>query len=312
MNKRIKLPTPHLVDMASLDQEIIKGLFERTQFFLRNSLNKGVTLKNLANKMIVNLFFETSTRTRNSFILAAKRLSALVMNPNLGLSATVKGESLLDTIHTFEAMGTDLFIIRHPDNNTADFIAAELKSDAAVINAGDGNNQHPTQCLLDLFTINHHKKKFTDIKVAIIGDILHSRVTRSLVQGLHIMGTKEISLIAPEALSPTEIDEYKASIYHNLQEGLQGADVVVALRIQKERIQVTAMPDPDKFYQEFGLTPTTLAYAKPDAIVMHPGPMNRGVEIDSSVADGPQSVILEQVRNGVAMRMAIMDALLSK
>ena len=312
MSKKVKLPTQHLIEMTSLDQEIIQSLFDRAEFFLENSINKGVTLKSLADKVVVNLFFEPSTRTRNSFILAAKRLSALLLNPNMGQSATIKGESLLDTIHSFEAMGADLFVIRHPDNNTASFIATELKSDASVINAGDGNNQHPTQCLLDLFTISRHKKNFTDIKVAIIGDILHSRVARSLVDGLHIMGTKGINLIAPETFAPADPDEYRASIYHTLQEGLQGVDVIVALRIQRERMQTALMPDPDRFYKEFGLTPATLAYAKTDAIVMHPGPMNRGVEIDSSAADGPQSVILEQVRNGVAMRMAIMDALLNK
>lgn len=311
--KKVSLPVNHLIDMDSLDKEMIEALFALTQHFLDSCLNKGCSLKNLANRMAVNLFFEPSTRTRSSFTIATKRLGAILLSPNMDQSATIKGESLLDTIHAFEAMGVDLFIIRHPDNNTASFVAAELKSDAAIINAGDGNNQHPTQCLLDLFTISRHKKNFTDIKVAIIGDILHSRVARSLVEGLRIMGTTNISLIAPEALAPTEMDNYEGtSIYFSLEEGLKAADVVVALRIQKERMQAAAMPDPDHFYQKFGLTPTTLAYANSDAIVMHPGPMNRGIEIDSSVADGPQSVILEQIRNGVAMRMAIMDALLNK
>lgn len=312
MSKRLKLPLQHLVDMASLDRKMIESLFEHAQYFLDNSLNKGVTLKNLTDKVIVNLSFEPSTRTRNSFSLAAKRLSALLLNPYMGESATTKGESLLDTIHTLEAMGADLFVVRHSDNNTASFITTELNSDAAVINAGDGNNQHPTQCLLDLFTISRHKKSFTDIKVAIIGDILHSRVARSLVEGLQIMGTEDIHLICPEALAPAEPDRYPGTIFHSLKDGLQGVDVIVALRIQKERMQAASMPDPDRFYQQYGLTPATLAFAKPDAIVMHPGPMNRGVEIDSSVADGPQSVILEQVRNGVAIRMAVMDALLNK
>lgn len=312
MTKRIKIPIQHLIDMTSLDKKMIESIFEQTQYFLNSCLNKSNIIKNLSNKVVANLFFESSTRTRNSFTLAAERLGAILLNPNMYQSSTMKGESLLDTIHTFEAMGVDLFIIRHPDNNTASFVATELKSDAVIINAGDGYNQHPTQCLLDLFTISRHKSSFADIKVAIIGDILHSRVARSLVEGLHIMGTKDIHLIAPEALAPSEIDEYDATQYYSLEEGLKGADVIVTLRIQKERMQAAAMPDPDLYYQEFGLTSSTLAYAKPDAIVMHPGPLNRGVEIDSSVADGPQSVIFEQVRNGVAVRMAIMDALLNK
>lgn len=312
MIKKANINLQHLVDMQSLDQDMIETLFDRTQYFLDNSVNKGVCLKNLEGKLITHLFFESSTRTKNSFTIAAYRLGATLLNQHMSQLATMKGESLLDTIHNLEAMGIDLFVIRHPDNNTASFIATELKSDAAIINAGDGNNQHPTQCLLDLFTIKQHKKNFKDIKVAIIGDILHSRVARSMVQGLHIMGTKDIFLISPEMLAPLEMDNYGATICHSIEEGLKDTDVVMALRIQKERMQTAAMPDPEKYYQEYGLTPTTLAYAKPDAIVMHPGPMNRGVEIDSSVADGPNSVILEQVRNGVATRMAIMDALLNK
>ncbi|MCB1827181.1 MAG: aspartate carbamoyltransferase catalytic subunit [Coxiellaceae bacterium] len=310
--KKINLPIHHLVDMDSLDQDIIQQLFKRAQYFLDHCINKGCTLNTLENKLVANLFFETSTRTRSSFTIAAKRLGALILNPNMSQTAIAKGESLLDTIHSLEAMGVDLFVIRHTDNNTASFVASELSTDAAVINAGDGNNQHPTQCLLDLFTISRHKNNFADIKVSIIGDILHSRVARSLVDGLRIMGTTNINLIAPAALTPSETDNYKdVTIHHSMEEGLNDADVVVALRIQKERMQEADMPDPEKFYREFGLTPSTLSFAKPDAIVMHPGPLNRGVEIDSSVADGPQSVILEQVRNGVAIRMALMDGLLN-
>lgn len=311
MSKKMKLPTRHLVDMASLNQQTIQDLFELTQTFLDQCLNKGCTLKNLSNKMVLNLFFESSTRTRNSFSIAAQRLGAIVLNPDMTQSATIKGESLLDTVHTFEAMGVDLFIIRHSNNNTASFVANELKSSASIINGGDGINQHPTQCLLDLFTISRHKPSFKDISVAIIGDVLHSRVARSLVEGLHIMGTSDIRIIAPEALAPTTDDMPNIPVYHSLEEGLQQADVIVALRIQKERMQHALLPDPGKFYRAFGLTTKALEYAKKDAIVMHPGPMNRGVEIDSKVADGPQSVILEQVRNGIAMRMAIMDALLT-
>ncbi len=313
INKKVKLPIQHLISIEPLDKEIIEAIFERTRFFLELCLNKRTTLKNLTGKVVANLFFESSTRTRNSFTLAAERLGAIVLNPNMTQLSTTKGESLLDTIHTLEAMGTDLFIIRHSDSHSANFIATELKSDAVVINAGDGNNEHPTQCLADLFTINHYKRRFKDIKVAIIGDILHSRVARSLIEGLHIMGTTSINLIAPPTLLPaTTTDQYKATTYNTLEEGLANVDVIVALRIQKERIPSSAMPDFDKFYREFGLTPATLAFAKPNAIVMHPGPLNRGIEIDSCVADGPQSVILKQVHHGLAVRMALMDMLLNK
>ena len=224
-------------------------------------------------------------------------------------SSTVKGESLLDTIHNFEALGTDIFVIRHADNNTAHFVSSELLSTASVINAGDGDNQHPTQGLLDLLTIHQYKPDFTELSLAIVGDIAHSRVARSLIAGLQIMGTTDIRLIAPESLVPDDAAQLGVRISHSLKDGLRDTDVVMALRIQKERMQEAFIPNPDKFFNEFGLTEKTIRYAKPDAIVMHPGPMNRGVEIESSVADGKQSVILQQVRNGIAMRMAIFDSL---
>ncbi len=311
MAKKEKPPLQHLVDMESLDLGTIQYLFGSTKEFLTNCVDKNGVLKTLTGKIVTNLFFESSTRSRNSFIIAGERLGAMVLNPSMRMSATVKGESLIDTVQNFEAMGTALFVIRHPDNNTASFIASELSTGASVVNAGDGNNQHPTQALLDLFTLHEHKPNFSDLKVAIIGDILHSRVARSLIEGLHIMGTPSVRLIAPDMLVPHDIEQIPVEVFSDLKEGLQDVDVVMALRIQKERMQKSSIPDPAKFYQEYALTPTTLAYAKPDAIVMHPGPINRGVEIDSSVADGPQSVILEQVRNGVAMRMAIMDCLLN-
>lgn len=309
MAKKPQITLRHLLGMSSLNKEIIEQLFESCQYFLDQSLNKNRVLDLYTNKTVALLFYEASTRTRNSFELAAKHLNAMVLNPNMQLSSTNKGESLLDTIHSLEAMGVDLFVIRHGHNNTPSFIATELKSKAKVINAGDGESEHPTQALIDLFTIKKHKKNFKDIKIAIVGDVLHSRVARSLVEGLHLMGTKDIHLISPTDFSPSELDNYRATTHTDLKEGLTDADVVVTLRIQKERMQTQQLPDPDLYYRDYGLTTETLAYAKPDAIVMHPGPMNRGVEIDSSVADGPQSVILEQVHNGVAMRMAVVDAL---
>lgn len=312
MSKKENPVLQHLIDMESLDLKTIHYLFNRAEKFLTGCLAKNCLLKSLSGKIITNLFFEPSTRSRNSFIVAAERLGAIVLNPSMDALATVKGESLIDTIHTFESIGTSLFVIRHSHNNTASFVATELLTDAAVINAGDGDNQHPSQALLDLFTIQRHKPNFQQLKVAIIGDILHSRVARSLIRGLNIMGTASIRLIAPETLVPNDIGQLHVEVFPNLEKGLEDVDVVVTLRIQKERMQEALIPAPDKFYQEFGLTPASLAYAKPDAIVMHPGPINRNVEIASSVADGPQSVILEQVRNGVAMRMAIMDCLLNK
>jgi aspartate carbamoyltransferase catalytic subunit len=308
--KKSKLPIKHLIDMSALTSDIILDIFQRTQYFSRQC-KKGNVLKTLADKQIINLFFEASTRTSNSFTIAAKRLGAILLNPTMSLSATAKGESLLDTIYTLEAMGTNLFVIRHCANHTAQFLASELKTHAAIINAGDGNNHHPTQGLLDLFTIQQHKPDFTAIKVAILGDILHSRVARSLIEGLKIMGTRDICIIAPASLTPPDNESYHVNVSDSVEAGLKDADVIVTLRLQKERMQSAILPDPETYYQEYGLTAQRLAFAKPDAIVMHPGPINRGVEIDSSVADGPQSVILEQVQNGIALRMAVMDGLLA-
>lgn len=299
----------HLLGMDSLDEKTIRFLFSRTDHFLQEGMNNNAMYNTLNGKIVTNLFFEPSTRTRISFEIAAKRLGAISLNPDMNTSATVKGESLLDTVHTFEAMGTDIFIIRHADNNTAQFVASELNSDAAVINGGDGYNEHPTQALLDLYTIQKHKSNFKEISIAIIGDILHSRVARSLVSGLKIMGTKDIRLIAPETLIPVDFHSSDLNIFHSINEGIRNCDVVVALRIQKERIETSSLPDPTRFHREFGLTNERLQFAKPDAIVMHPGPIIRGIEIDSDVADGAQSVILEQVTNGVAIRMAVMDTL---
>lgn len=309
MSTTVKLE--NLISLENLSTSTISELLNRAEFFLENAINKKTALNALSGKIIANLFFEPSTRTRNSFDIAAQRLGAMVLNPDMQTSATCKGESLVDTIRTFEALGTDVFVIRHADNNTANFVANELSGNAAVVNAGDGVNQHPTQALLDLLTIRQHKHFFGNLTVAIVGDIAHSRVARSLIQGLNSMGTQQIRLIAPKALVPDDAAGLDIHLYDSLKEGLHGVDVIVALRIQKERMQVADIPDTKKFAQQFGITTDTLAYAKPDAIVMHPGPINRGVEIESAVADGPQSVILQQVHNGVAVRMAVLDAILS-
>ncbi len=300
----------HLIDLITLSKATITTLLDKAELYKTKYLDTNATLDAFKGKIIANLFFESSTRTLLSFQIAAHRLGAIVLTPNMKQASTLKGESLLDTIHTLEAMGTDLFVVRHTDNNVAQFIASELHGPTSIINAGDGNNHHPTQALLDLMTIRQHKQQFETLTVAIVGDIIHSRVARSLVTGLKIMGVKQLNLTAPKLWVPDYVGETNIKIFNSLTDGLADVDVIIALRIQRERIQDKLIPNPEKYFQEFGITAEKMTVAKNDAIVMHPGPMNRGVEIDSQVADGAQSVILQQVSNGVAMRMAIMDSLL--
>lgn len=297
----------HLLDLKSLSHEIIQTIFEKASYFLNEVTEKNAVYDHLKGKVVANLFFESSTRTRNSFNIAAHRLGAIIVSPEMQSTALSKGESLMDTVHTFEAMGSAIFIIRHPENGTAEWIAQRLHSSATVINAGDGTNQHPTQGLIDLYTIHQYKKDWRSLTIAIVGDVLHSRVTHSLIDGLLLMGVPEIRLVAPPYLSPKELNNPNVKIVHFLTEGLQGADIIVSLRLQKERMNQEMMPEAKTFYQQFRLTAQKLRLAKSDAIVMHPGPMNRDIEIAPEVADGPQSVILKQVQNGIAIRMAIMD-----
>jgi aspartate carbamoyltransferase catalytic subunit len=261
----------------------------------------------LRGKTIVNLFFENSTRTRSTFELAAKRLSADVMNFNINTSSASKGESLLDTLHTLESMHTDMFVVRHQESGAAEFIAQHVAPHVSVINAGDGCHAHPTQAMLDMFTIRRHKQHFPDLKVAIVGDILHSRVARSQIQALATLGVGEIRVIGPKTLLPKHCETLGVHVYHDMKAGLDDVDVVIMLRLQLERMQGALLPSAREYYHCFGLTQDKLQCAKPDAIVMHPGPINRGVEIASDVADGPQSVILEQVTHGIAVRMAVMS-----
>jgi aspartate carbamoyltransferase catalytic subunit len=258
-----------------------------------------------------NLFFENSTRTRTTFEIAAKRLSADVINLNIGASSTSKGETVLDTIDNLTAMDADIFVVRHSESGAPHLIAAHLnatgRSHVHVVNAGDGRHQHPTQGLLDLFTIRHYKKDFRDLSVAIVGDVLHSRVARSLVSGLATLGTPDIRVVAPRTLVPTRVEATGVRVFNEMHKGVAGCDVVVMLRLQNERMKGALLPSTGEYFKEYGLTPEKLALAKPDAIVMHPGPMNRGVEIDSAVADGERSVILPQVTFGIAVRMAVMS-----
>lgn len=295
----------HLLDIASLSKSSVLTLLQEAQNFLDN----GVQPNLLAGKTICNAFFETSTRTRNSFELAAKRLGAIVLNFDATNSATQKGESLIDTFLTLQAMNIDCFVIRHQQMWTAQTIAEKMPDGCAIINAGDGHHAHPTQALLDMLTIQQHKKNFENLSVAIVGDISHSRVARSQVAVLEKLGVTDIRLVAPSHFLPDDLRSRSISHHLNLNEGLAEVDVIIALRLQKERMHAADFPNVDEYFTRYGIKPENLALAKPDAIVMHPGPINREIEIASSVADGKQSVILQQVRNGVALRMAVICAL---
>jgi aspartate carbamoyltransferase catalytic subunit len=266
----------------------------------------------LRGKTLVNLFFEPSTRTLTTFELAAKRLSADVLKVNVSTSATAKGESLLDMLRNLESMHCDMFIVRHAESGAAHFIASHVAPHISVINAGDGRHAHPTQALLDLFTIRRHKKEFAPLTVAIVGDIMHSRVARSQIHGLTTLGVNEVRVVGPKTLIPSAVQSLGVHVYHDMEEGIADADVIIMLRLQKERMYGASLPSEHEYFQRYGLTLDKLAAAKPDAIVMHPGPINRAVEIQSEVADGPQSVILEQVSNGLAVRMAVMSMVLGR
>jgi len=218
----------------------------------------------------------------------------------------------MDMLHNFESMHCDMFVVRHNQSGAAHFIAEHVSTHVSVVNAGDGCHEHPSQAMLDMFTIRRHKKDFADLKVAIVGDILHSRVARSQIHALTTLGVSEVRVVAPETLIPSDISSFGVHVFHNMREALDGVDVIIMLRLQKERMQGALLPSEGEYYYQYGLTQKKLACAKKDAIVMHPGPINRGVEIASEVADGPQSVILEQVSNGIAIRMAVMAMVLGR
>jgi aspartate carbamoyltransferase catalytic subunit len=297
----------HFLSIEGLKRHLLTEIMDRAEQFSSISHQQVKKVPLLRGKTIVNLFFENSTRTRTTFELAAKRLSADVISLNINTSSASKGESLRDTLHNLEAMHSDMFVVRHNQSGAAEFIAQHVAPHVSVINAGDGCHAHPTQAMLDMFTIRRHKQHFPDLRVAIIGDILHSRVARSQIQALATLGVGEIRVIAPKTLLPTDCNTLGVHVYHDMEAGLKDVDVVITLRLQKERMQGALLPSAREYYQCYGLTERKLSLAKPDAIVMHPGPINRGVEIASTVADGPQSVILEQVTHGIAVRMAIMS-----
>jgi aspartate carbamoyltransferase catalytic subunit len=261
----------------------------------------------LRGKTVANLFFENSTRTRTTFELAAKRLSADVLNINVSVSSASKGETLLDTLRNLQAMQCDMFVVRHSASGAAHFIASHVEPHISVINAGDGQHSHPTQAMLDMFAIRRNKGDFSNLKVVIVGDIIHSRVARSQIHALNILGTGEIVAVGPKTLLPDTVRDLGVQIEHNFDKALIGADVIMGLRLQKERMRSALLSTEDEYYRSYGLTEERLRIAKKDALVMHPGPTNRGVEIEASVADGPQSIILEQVTGGIAVRMAIMS-----
>jgi len=303
----------HLLSTEGLPLEVITHILDTAQSFLEVSDRDVKKVPLLRGKSVFNLFFENSTRTRTTFEIAAKRLSADVINLDVSRSSTAKGETLLDTIDNLCAMHADMFVVRHATSGAPFLIAEHLqrigRNDIRVVNAGDGRHAHPTQGLLDMYTIRHYKKDFSQLTVAIVGDILHSRVARSDLHALKTLGCGEIRAIAPKTLLPGYLENLGVKVFHDMNEGLKDCDVVIMLRLQNERMNGALLPSVGEYFKRYGLTPEKLALAKPDAIVMHPGPMNRGVEIDSSVADGPQAVILNQVTFGIAVRMAVMGIL---
>ncbi|MBV8380510.1 MAG: aspartate carbamoyltransferase catalytic subunit [Paucibacter sp.] len=299
----------HLLSIEGLPRDIVTHILDTAASFVSVSDREVKKVPLLRGKSVFNLFFENSTRTRTTFEIAAKRLSADVINLDIARSSTAKGETLLDTVANLSAMHADMFVVRHSESGAPHLIAQHCAPHVHVVNAGDGRHAHPTQGLLDMYTIRHFKRDFTQLRVAIVGDIVHSRVARSDIHALNILGVPEIRAVGPKTLVPGDLREMGVRVCHSLEEGIKDADVIIMLRLQNERMSGAMLPSAGEFFKHFGLTPEKLALAKPDAIVMHPGPINRGVEIASEVADGTHSVILPQVTFGIAVRMAVMSIL---
>jgi aspartate carbamoyltransferase catalytic subunit len=299
----------HLLSIEGLSAPILKQILETAESFVGVAEREVKKVPLLRGKTVCNIFFENSTRTRTTFEIAAKRLSADVINLNVGTSSQSKGETILDTVDNLIAMHADMFVVRHSQSGAAHLIARHVGPDIHVINAGDGRHAHPTQGLLDVFTVRHYKPDMHNLRVAVVGDVLHSRVARSEIHALTTLGVPEVRVIAPKTLLPQEVEKLGVQVYHDMAAGLKDVDVVMMLRLQNERMNGALLPSAQEYFKTYGLTQEKLALAKPDAIVMHPGPMNRGVEIDSTVADGAQSVILPQVTYGIAVRMAVMSIL---
>ncbi|NBW24634.1 MAG: aspartate carbamoyltransferase catalytic subunit [Betaproteobacteria bacterium] len=297
----------HLLSTEGLSRDLIMHILDTASNFVSVSDREVKKVPLLRGKSVFNLFFENSTRTRTTFEIAATRLSADVINLDIARSSASKGESLLDTISNLSAMAADIFVVRHSESGAPYLIAQHVAPHVHVVNAGDGRHAHPTQALLDMYTIRHYKRDFANLTVAIVGDVLHSRVARSDINALTTLGCAEVRVVGPKTLVPADMAQMGVRVCHTLDEGLRDCDVVIALRLQNERMSGALLPSSQEYFKRFGLTPERLRSAKPDAIVMHPGPINRGVEMDSAVVDGPQSVILPQVTFGIAVRMAVMS-----
>ena len=300
----------HLLTIDGLNAETIIEILDTAESFISIGQRHIRKVPLLHGRTVVNLFFEPSTRTRTTFEIAAKRLSADVINLNASRMSTSKGESVLDTVRTLEAMHTDMFVVRDGSSGTAHLIARHVPAHVHIINAGDGRHAHPTQAMLDMFTIRQHKGAFDQLRFAIVGDILHSRVARSQIHALNILGAREVRVIGPQTLLPTEIERLGVTAFTNMDDGLNDIDVIMMLRLQLERMEGQLIPSSQEYFRLYGLTSERVVRAAPGAVVMHPGPMNRGLEIASSVADGERSLILPQVTNGIAVRMSIMAKLM--
>ena len=299
----------HLLSIEGLPRAVLTQILDTAGTFLSVNDREVKKVPLLRGKSVFNLFFENSTRTRTTFEIAAKRLSADVINLDIARSSTAKGESLLDTIANLSAMHADMFVVRHAESGAPFLIAQHVAPHVHVVNAGDGRHAHPTQGLLDMYTIRHFKGDFTKLVVAVVGDIVHSRVARSDIHALATLGVPEIRAVGPKTLVPGDLSAMGVRVCHDMAEGVRDADVIIMLRLQNERMGGALLPSAAEFFKHYGLTPDKLALARPDCIVMHPGPINRGVEIASEVADGGASVILPQVTFGIAVRMAVMSTI---
>ena len=300
----------HFLTIEGLDKTQLLQLLDAASTFIgANTETRKKQASLLSGHTVVNLFFEDSTRTRTTFEIAGKRLGAAVINLNPSRMSTRKGETVLDTVRTLEAMDTDIFVVRDSASGTAHLIARHVPHHVHIINAGDGRHAHPTQAMLDMYTIRERKGDISNLRFAIVGDILHSRVARSQIAALKILGAREVRVIAPATLLPTEIERLGVKAFTNIDEGLKDVDVIMMLRLQLERMEGQLIPSTQEYFRCYGLNQARLNRAAPDAVVMHPGPMNRGLEISSDVADSDRSLILSQVTNGIAVRMAIMAQL---
>ncbi len=298
----------HFLTLDGLKKSDLCAILDRAESFFDPHTGLILPQNSLAGQTVANLFFEPSTRTRSTFELAAQKLGATVLNLNIGTSSALKGESLRDTVRNIKAMQCRLMVVRHATSGAAHFIASQVQPLVSVINAGDGRHAHPTQAMLDMYTLRKHLgSDFSALSVAIVGDVLHSRVARSQIHALHLLGVGEIRIVGPKTLLPEHSHTLGVRLFHDLKQGLAQVDVIMVLRLQTERMQGALLPQGEAFYRQYGITQESVAFAKTGALIIHPGPINRGVELQSEVADGPQAVILDQVTNGIAIRMAILE-----